>query len=186
MRKIRLITILMMLCSSLAIFCIGFASWNIFMLDFPADSGGHSGSFESYDAHLCVAEITDNLSYTINGFDAEKNVIKVKYTVSAEYASSSDEAKIEATLKYLGASGKFLTDANIDVSVSGGGSLRSVTYNGNSLVTVLTVTGTESADYIEITVNYAFSDLKKGDFWNTFGQYFLLNDEFVASAVFCE
>ena len=57
MRKTRLITILMMLCSSLAIFCIGFASWNIIVFESAGTSNGHSGNFEAYD--VTNFEITD-------------------------------------------------------------------------------------------------------------------------------
>lgn len=91
MRKIRLITILMMLCSSLAIFCIGFASWNIFMLDFPADSGGHSGSFESYDVTNFEITNIQEFDYFCEG----DNV-----SVFASYPPTLSETDGNVTIEY--------------------------------------------------------------------------------------
>ena len=184
-RKVGLISFIAMLCSSLSIFCIGFASWKIL----PTGQVQADGSFSSYDVYDCTAEFLDTFKYDINGFvtvkaadgsEELKNCIRVRYRVDTGAYSHIDSPAVVTTLEYLG--GNIFTKGNVTVKTDS--NISEVGYNGNSITLKyavnesVTVTNGEAV----FSITYEFKELNGEAFWTAFGKYFMDNSEFTASA----
>ena len=174
-----------MLCSSLSIFCIGFASWKIL----PTGQAEASGGFTSYNVYDCTAEFSDTFKYDINGFltgkgangsDELKNCIRVRYRVDEGAYAHSNTPTVATTLKYPG--GNIFTDKNVTVKADP--NIKNVSYNGNSITVKYTVDESVTVANGEavFSITYVFADLKGEDFWTAFGKYFIESSEFTASA----